>query len=179
MSTKEYDDYCSFIDDYEVYDKLNKKDKDKDKKYYEGIATSFEEVKEWLKSIKMNKYIPNFKNNKVWNLEMVEGIEKKDLQEMGITKSRIINKFLTNIQSLKEKKKKEREEMREEEEEKERERRETEKRTEKVIDYFGLGKKMKRGKRRRKTRKKSKKRRKKSKKRRKKSKKRRKSRKKK
>lgn len=154
--------------------------KEDDKEYYEGIAISFEKVKEWLNSIEMNKYIPNFKNNKVWNLEIAEGINKKDLQEMGITKSSIIKTILESIISDKFKEmREEEEEERKEREEERKETKETERRIQKVKDHFGLGKKMKRGKRRRKTRKKSKKRRKKSKKRRKKSKKRRKSRKKK
>ena len=76
MSTKEYDDYCSFMDDDDI-------------KYYKGIAKSFEKVKYWLNEKEMKKYIPIFKEKGVWNLDMVSSLSENDLINMEITNNDI------------------------------------------------------------------------------------------
>ena len=61
------------------------------------LRKSFEILKYSLKKIKMEKYIPIFRNEGYLRLESVKGMKMKDLKNMGITNDEDLKKILNNI----------------------------------------------------------------------------------
>ena len=56
-------------------------------------------VEDWLESVKMERYIPNFQENGINSVNQLVHLTEPDLREMGITLAGHLHKLTQSIES--------------------------------------------------------------------------------